>query len=63
VARPSTVLVTEMGTGAFLVRDYQTGTSAYLGPADSDALRDAFDAAFGGVGMAMNVPPIVRPRV
>ena len=63
VARPVSVLVTELGTGAFLVQDYQTGVSAYVSPACGDRLRDALSTAFGDIGAAMNVPPIVRPRV
>jgi hypothetical protein len=57
------VLVTELGTGAFLVQDSQTGVSAYLSPADSGLLREALAATFGDVGVTMNIPPIVKPRV
>jgi hypothetical protein len=63
VARPFTVLVAEMATGAFLVQGYPTGVAAYISAEDGRALRDALDAAFGGVGLHMNVPPIVRPRI
>lgn len=62
VTRPMTVLVTELGTGAFLVQDYQTGVSAYISQADSGPLRDALDAAFDA-GHTMDIPPIVKPRV
>lgn len=63
VTRPLSLLVTELGTGAFLVQDYQTGTSAYISPADSEPLREALDTAFGDKGVPMDIPPIVRPRV
>ena len=61
--RPAAVLVTELATGAFVVQDYSTGRAAYVGRSDSQALREALDAAFGEVGLAMTVQPIVRPRI
>jgi len=63
VARPSTILVTELDTGAFMVQGYPTGVTAYVSAVHSRALRDALDAAYGRTGHAMDIPPIVRPRV
>jgi hypothetical protein len=63
VPRPSTVLVTEMGTGAFLVQGYPTGAAAYVSAAEGGPLREALDAAFGDGGVPMDAPPRVRPRV
>lgn len=61
--RPSTVLVTELDTGAFIVQDPGTSASAYISPADSVPLRAALDTAFGARGREMNLPPIVKPRI
>jgi hypothetical protein len=63
VARPTTVLVTEMGAGAFMIQGYPSGPSAYLTAEDGHALRAALDAAFGSDGWAMDVPPIIKPRI
>jgi len=63
MVRPSTVLVTEVGAGAFVVQSYPTGVAAYVSAEDGEALRTALDAAFGGVGWAMDIPPIVKPRI
>lgn len=62
MARPTTVLVTEMSASAFVIQGYPSGVSAYVRAEDGHALREALDAAFGG-GRAMDVPPIIRPRI
>ena len=62
-ARPPMVLVTEMSTGAFMVQGYPTGEAVYVSAWDAQALRDDLDAAFSGAGLAMDIPPIVKPRL
>ena len=63
VARPMKVLVTEMGAGAFMIQGYPSGVSAYVSAEDGRALREALDAAFDSGGWAMDVPPIIKPRI
>lgn len=63
VVRPSTVLVTELDNGAFLVQGYPTGVAVYVSAEHGWALRQALDAAFGGAGVAMDIPPMVKPRI
>ena len=61
--RPATVLVTELGTGSFIVQGYPTGTSVYVDAEQGEGLREALDTAFGDAGLSMDVPPILKPRI
>ena len=61
--RPPTVLVTELGAGAFLVQGHPTGVAAYVTAQNGTALRDVLDAAFGEAGTEIDLPPRVRPRL
>ena len=63
VLRPPTMLVSEMASGAFLVQGYPTGRSVYVRAEDAWALREVLEAIFAQTGSAMDVPPIMRPRV
>lgn len=60
---PWIFLVRALGTGAVIVQGYPTGESVYVAAADSEALRTALDAALAGSGIALRLPPMVRPRV
>ena len=40
-----------------------TGEAVYVSAWDAQALRDDLDAAFSGAGLAMDIPPIVKPRL
>ena len=63
IVRPSTVLVTELGAGVFIVQGYPTGVSAFVCAEEGKALLDALDSAFGEAGTEIDVPPIMRPRI
>lgn len=62
-SRPATVLITELGTGAFVVQGYPTGVAAYVSGIDSQALRQVLDAAFSESGFLMHIPPILASRI
>ena len=51
------------GRRALMIQGYPSGPAAYVSAEDGRALREALDAAFGGAGWVMDVPPIVKPRI
>jgi hypothetical protein len=61
--RPFCLLVTELGSGAFLVQRYPSGPTVYVSPVRSNLLREALDAAVSVFGSPIQIPPIVRPRI
>lgn len=61
--RPAAVLVTEQERGGFIVQGYPTGPAVYVSAEDGWMLRQALDAAFEAVGVELDAPPIVKPRI
>jgi hypothetical protein len=57
------MLVTELGSGVILVQDCRTGAAVHVDAADSACLHEALTRAFCDVGMEIDIPPMVRPRI
>ena len=61
--RPAAVLATEQERGGFILQGYPTGPAVYVSADDAWMLRQALDAAFKEVGVELDLPPIVKPRI
>lgn len=61
-AVPPTVLVADMGDGAFLLQGWGVGPNAYVCAADAVPLREALAAAFGSDRVDSGSPVAVQAK-